>query len=112
MIFFLGGAISGRICQSPALIFDEMPDFMKTKQSRSDITSRYQPVARLDLLCVCQKTRDLVIHQTPTFFRGGGRKGDGGDGHIFQKPPPAPIPSHPGMKDPIRHPRHFDNFVR
>ena len=29
-------------------------EFMKTKQSRRDITSRYQPVARLDLFYVSE----------------------------------------------------------
>ena len=65
MNLFLGGAISERICQSSItdhadnyfsdfLFFEEITDFMKTKQSRSVITSRYQPVARLDLSYVSE----------------------------------------------------------
>ena len=42
------------IFQKYHFIFEEIPDFMKIKQSRSDITSRYQPVARLDLCYVSE----------------------------------------------------------
>ena len=37
-----------------SLVFEEIPDFMKTKNNRSVITSRYQPVARLDLCYVSE----------------------------------------------------------
>ena len=66
MNLFLGAAISERICQSSItdhadnyffrkLYFvEEIQYFMKTKTNRSVITSRYQPVARLDLSYVSE----------------------------------------------------------
>ena len=44
-----------------SLFFREIPDFMKTKKNRSVITSRYQPVARLDLCYVSENEGKLFL---------------------------------------------------
>ena len=74
------GALPWALAQSPItnhariilgkgnFVFEEIPDLMKTKQSRSDITSRYQPVAYLDLCYVSENGGKRYL--TPTTAGG------------------------------------------
>ena len=77
---------------------------MKTKNNRSVITSRYQPVARLDLLYVSEN-RGFGNSPNTYFGRGGTVAATE---EFSETSTPLHIPSHPGMKYPVRHPPHFD----
>ena len=48
---------------------------------------------------MCQKTKDLVILKHSLSV---GDDGGGGDGGRISWPPPAPIPSRPGIQYPVR----------
>ena len=71
---------------------------MKTKKNRSVITSRYQPVARLDLCYVSENEGKLLRAETH-FWEGSTAAATEEE---FSEDLHPPIPSHPGMKYPVR----------
>ena len=116
MNLFLGGAISERICQSSITdhaenYFSEMPRFLLTKYLIYESikvpqqNSLHYGEARTfrALLCV-RKQRKMIITKHPLL---GWAAAAVATAEEFPGNLHPPIPSHPGMKYPVRHPPHF-----